>query len=113
MQGALQKTQLTASFVEYFKENHENTTYVYFAEVSWMVIWMLHGKMNIEIWFPTFMSTVLLKCWQLDPIMALQHKEWFYKITSFPVQKIFWHHKNGEIIKNDYVSRDNVSVTWH
>ena len=34
MQGALQKTQLTASFVEYFKENHENTTYVYFAEIN-------------------------------------------------------------------------------
>ena len=34
MQGALQETQLTASFVEYFKENHENTTYVYFAEVN-------------------------------------------------------------------------------
>ena len=33
MLGALRKKQLTASFVEYFKENDENTTYVYFAEV--------------------------------------------------------------------------------
>ena len=33
MQGALRKKQLTASFVEHFKRNHENTTYVYFAEL--------------------------------------------------------------------------------
>ena len=33
MLGALRKKQLAASFVEYFKENHENTAYVYFAEV--------------------------------------------------------------------------------
>ena len=33
MQGALRKNKLTASFVEHFQENHENTTYVYFAKV--------------------------------------------------------------------------------
>ena len=33
MQGALRKKQLAASFVVHFKENHENTTYVYFAVV--------------------------------------------------------------------------------
>ena len=33
MLGALRKKQLTVSFVEHFKENHEKTTYVYFAEV--------------------------------------------------------------------------------
>ena len=33
MQGALQKKQLTASFVEHFRENHENTICVYFAVV--------------------------------------------------------------------------------
>ena len=33
MHGALRKKQLTASFVEHFKENHENTIYVYFAVV--------------------------------------------------------------------------------
>ena len=33
MLGALWKKQLTASFVEHFKGNHENTTNVYFAEV--------------------------------------------------------------------------------
>ena len=32
MLGALRKKQLTASFVEHFKGNHENATYVYFAE---------------------------------------------------------------------------------
>ena len=32
MQGALRNTQLAVSFVEHFKENHENITYVYFAE---------------------------------------------------------------------------------
>ena len=34
MQGAaLRKKQLAASFVEHFKENHENIIYVYFAVV--------------------------------------------------------------------------------
>ena len=33
MQGALRKKQLIASFVAHFKENHENTIYVYFAVV--------------------------------------------------------------------------------
>ena len=33
MQGAQRKKQLIASFVEHCKENHENTTYVYLAEV--------------------------------------------------------------------------------
>ena len=33
MLGALRKKQLAASFVENFKGNHENTTYVYFEEV--------------------------------------------------------------------------------
>ena len=33
MLAALRKKQLTATFVEHYKENHENTTYVYFAEV--------------------------------------------------------------------------------
>ena len=33
--------------------------------------------------------------------------------TSFPVQKIFQHHKNVETIKNTYVSRNNVSVMLH
>ena len=33
MLGAVRKKQLKASFVEYFKGNHKNTTYVYFAEV--------------------------------------------------------------------------------
>ena len=45
MLGALRKKQLTASFVEHFKGNHENTTYDYFAEVILMVIWILHGNM--------------------------------------------------------------------
>ena len=30
---ALRKKQLTVLFVEHFKENHENATYVYFAKV--------------------------------------------------------------------------------
>ena len=38
MLGALRKKPLTASFVEHFKENHENTTYDYFAEVILMII---------------------------------------------------------------------------
>ena len=33
MLGALRKKLLIAYFVEHFKENHENRTYVYFAEV--------------------------------------------------------------------------------
>ena len=33
MQAAPRKKQLTASFVEHFKENHKNTIYAYFAEV--------------------------------------------------------------------------------
>ena len=33
MLGALRKKQLTDSFVEHFKGNHENTTYVYFTEM--------------------------------------------------------------------------------
>ena len=33
LQGALRKKQLTASFVEHFKQNHENTRCVYFVEV--------------------------------------------------------------------------------
>ena len=33
MQGALRKKQLKASFVEHFKENHENTISAYFAVV--------------------------------------------------------------------------------
>ena len=33
MLGPLRKKQLAASLVENFKENHENTTDVYFAEV--------------------------------------------------------------------------------
>ena len=39
--------QLLASFVVHFKENHQNTIYVYFEMVIEMVIRMLHGKMNI------------------------------------------------------------------
>ena len=31
--GALRKKQLTASFVEHFKENYKNIIYVYFAVV--------------------------------------------------------------------------------
>ena len=31
LQGALRKKQLTASFVEHFKENHENLLCVYFV----------------------------------------------------------------------------------
>ena len=38
MQGALQKKPLTVSFVEHFKENHENKIFVYFAVVISMVI---------------------------------------------------------------------------
>ena len=49
----------------------------------------------MAIWFPTFISTALQKCWQLGPIMASQHNECCHKITSFPIQKIFWHSKNG------------------
>ena len=45
MLGALRKKQLTASFVEHFKGNHENTTYVYFAEVIQMTMWILRGDM--------------------------------------------------------------------
>ena len=37
MQGTLRNTQLAVSFVEHFKENHENTTYVYFAE-EWITM---------------------------------------------------------------------------
>ena len=33
LQGALRKKQLTASSVEHFKENHENTICVYFVGV--------------------------------------------------------------------------------
>ena len=33
MLGASRKKQLTASFVEHLKGNHENVTYVYFTEV--------------------------------------------------------------------------------
>ena len=33
LQGALRKKHLTASFVEHFKENHENTLCVYFVGV--------------------------------------------------------------------------------
>ena len=33
MHDALRKKQLTASFVEHFKENHENTMHFYFAVV--------------------------------------------------------------------------------
>ena len=33
LQSALRKKQLTAFFVEHFKENHENTICVYFARV--------------------------------------------------------------------------------
>ena len=33
VQGTLRKKQLTASFVEHFKENDENTISVYFAVV--------------------------------------------------------------------------------
>ena len=33
LQGALRKKQLTASSVEYFKENHENTICFYFVRV--------------------------------------------------------------------------------
>ena len=33
MQGALRKKQLAASFVVHFKENHENTIYVYFEMI--------------------------------------------------------------------------------
>ena len=33
LQGALRKKQFTASFEEHFKENLENTIYVYFARV--------------------------------------------------------------------------------
>ena len=33
MQGALRKKLLAASFVVHFKENNENTVYVYFAVV--------------------------------------------------------------------------------
>ena len=33
MQGALRNKQVAASFVVHFKENHENTIYVYFAVV--------------------------------------------------------------------------------
>ena len=31
LQGALRKKQLTASFLEHFKENHENLICVYFV----------------------------------------------------------------------------------
>ena len=33
MPGALRKKQLIAFFAVYFKGNHKNTTYIYFAEV--------------------------------------------------------------------------------
>ena len=46
MQGKLRKKQLAGSFVVHFKENHENTIYIYFAVVIEMVIWILHGNMN-------------------------------------------------------------------
>ena len=40
--GCSTKEAITASFVEHFKENQENTTCVYFA----VVIRILHGKTN-------------------------------------------------------------------
>ena len=36
-----------------------------------------------------FMLTALAKCWQINPIIASQHKELCHKITSFPFQKTF------------------------
>ena len=44
MPSALQKKQLTVSFVEQFKGNHENTTNVNFAKVIQMVKWILYGN---------------------------------------------------------------------
>ena len=40
--GCSTKEAITASFVEHYKENHENTTCVYFV----VVIRILHGKTN-------------------------------------------------------------------
>ena len=37
LQGALRKKQLTASLVEHFKENHENTICVFFARVGGVI----------------------------------------------------------------------------
>ena len=40
------KEEITAYFIEHFKENQENTICVYFAGVIKMLIWILHGKTN-------------------------------------------------------------------
>ena len=44
--GCSTKKAITASFVEHFKENQENTTCVYFAVIIKIVIRILHGKTN-------------------------------------------------------------------
>ena len=44
--GCSTKEAITASFVEHFNENQENTRCVYFAVVIQMVIRILHGKTN-------------------------------------------------------------------
>ena len=61
--------------------------------------------------------TALPKCRQLSPIMTSQHN-YITKSRNFQFKKSFnfqlplkLHHKNGEIIKNTYVSGNNVNVT--
>ena len=84
------------------------------------------GQKKLRIWTIFAQSSYfyvdsIVKCWQLGTIMASQHNEWCHKIASFPAQKIFWisisckmtSQKRWYHQKKIYVSRNDLSVTWH
>ena len=80
-----------------------------------MVKQILHGNMN-SYFYVDSIATMLTA----NPDKASQHNAWCHKITSFPVQKIFWlsisfkmTSQNAETIKNTYISRNNANVPWH
>ena len=66
-----------------------------------MAIWILYG--NINSYFYVDIIAKMLTARPDNGITALK-----YITTSLK-----WHQKNGEIIKNSYVWRNNINVTCH
>ena len=90
--GCFIKEAIDSFFLEHFNGNYENGTYVYFAEVIQMTIWILQS--NMTSYFHVDSIAKMLTARRL--LMVLQHIENHVKKSlHFQLKKSFDLTKNG------------------